>query len=241
MVALEPDGGVLALVGGADPTASRPFDRATQALRQPGSTFKPFVYLAAFEDGYTPDSVAEDEPITVDGWSPKNHTGAYQGEVTLRDSFAQSINTVAVKLAQEVGPWRVVRTARRLGIHSELHERPSIALGTAEVTLLELTSAYAPFANGGEGVTPHIITRVRNGDGKVLYTLKDTSLGQVVAAPYVAEMNDLMNATLVERHRPSGRVAKPSRRRQDRDEPELSRRLVRRLHRLLPGRGLGRQ
>ena len=117
--------------------------------------------------------------------------------MTLRDSFAQSINTVAVKLADDVGRWRVVRTARRLGIHSELHDRPSLALGTAEVTLLELTSAYAPFANGGEGVTPHIITRVRNGDGKVLYSLKSASLGQVVEAPYVAAMNDMMNATLV--------------------------------------------
>ena len=203
VVVLDPQGGVRALIGGRSYRASS-FDRAVKALRQPGSAFKPFVYLAALENGYTPDSVADDEPITVDGWSPKNHTGAYQGEVTLRDSFAQSINTVAVKLAQDVGPWRVVRTARRLGIHSELHERPSIALGTAEVTLLELTAAYAPFANGGEGVTPHIITKVRNGDGKVLYTLKDASLGQVVAAPYVAAMNDMMNATLV---RGTGRQA----------------------------------
>ena len=203
VVVLDPQGGVKALIGGRSYRASS-FDRAVKALRQPGSAFKPFVYLAALENGYTPDSVAEDEPITVEGWSPKNHTGAYQGEVTLRDSFAQSINTVAVKLAEDVGRWRVVRTARRLGIHSELHDRPSIALGTAEVTLLELTSAYAPFANGGEGVTPHIITKVRNGDGKVLYTLKSASLGQVVAAPYVAEMNDMMNATLV---RGTGRQA----------------------------------
>jgi penicillin-binding protein 1A len=196
VVVLDPQGGVKALIGGRSYRAS-PFDRAVKALRQPGSAFKTFVYLAALENGYTPDSVADDEPITVDGWSPKNHTGTYQGEVTLRDSFAQSINTVAVKLAADVGRWRVVRTARRLGIHSELHDRPSIALGTAEVTLLDLTSAYAPFANGGEGVIPRIITRVRNGDGKVLYTLKGASLGQVVAAPYVAAMNDMMNATLI--------------------------------------------
>ncbi|MGD0531032.1 MAG: PBP1A family penicillin-binding protein [Methyloceanibacter sp.] len=196
VVVLDPQGGVKALIGGRSYRAS-PFDRAVKALRQPGSAFKPFVYLAALESGYTPDSIADDAPITIDGWSPQNHTGTYQGEVTLRDSFAQSINTVAVKLADDVGRWRVVRTARRLGIHSELHDRPSLALGTAEVTLLELTSAYAPFANGGEGVTPHIITRVRNGDGKVLYSLKSASLGQVVEAPYVAAMNDMMNATLV--------------------------------------------
>jgi penicillin-binding protein 1A len=196
VVVLDPQGGVKALIGGRSYRAS-PFDRAVKALRQPGSAFKPFVYLAALESGYTPDSIADDAPITIDGWSPQNHTGTYQGELTLRDSFAQSINTVAVKLADDVGRWRVVRTARRLGIHSELHDRPSLALGTAEVTLLELTSAYAPFANGGEGVTPHIITRVRNGDGKVLYSLKSASLGQVVEAPYVAAMNDMMNATLV--------------------------------------------
>jgi penicillin-binding protein 1A len=196
VVVLDPQGGVKALIGGRSYRAS-PFDRAVKGLRQPGSAFKPFVYLAALESGYTPDSVAEDEPITVDGWSPKNHTSTYQGAVTLRDSFAQSINTVAVKLADDVGRGRVIQTAQRLGIHSELHDRPSMALGTAEVTLLELSGAYAPFANGGEGVTPHIITRVRNGDGKVLYQLKSASLGQVVAAPYVAAMNDMMNATLV--------------------------------------------
>jgi penicillin-binding protein 1A len=196
VVVLDPQGGIKALIGGRSYRAS-PFDRAVKALRQPGSAFKAFVYLAALESGYTPDSIAEDEPITIEGWSPKNHTGTYQGAITLRDSFAQSVNTVAVRLADDVGRWRVLRTAHRLGIHSELHDRPSIALGTAEVTLLELTSAYAPFANGGEGVTPHIVTRVRNGDGKVLYELNSESLGQVVAAPYVSAMNDMMNATLV--------------------------------------------
>jgi len=195
VVVLDTEGGIKALIGGRSYRAS-PFDRAVKSLRQPGSAFKPFVYLAALESGYTPDSIADDEPIVVDHWSPKNHTGTYQGAVTLRDSFAQSINTVAVKLAANVGPWRVVRTAERLGIHSKLHEQPSMALGTGEVTLLELTAAYVPFANGGEGVMPHIVTRVRNGDGKVLYELKTGSLGRVVAAHHVAAMNDLMRATV---------------------------------------------
>jgi penicillin-binding protein 1A len=195
VVVLDTAGGIKALIGGRSYRAS-PFDRAVKSLRQPGSAFKPFVYLAALESGYTPDSIADDEPIVVDHWSPKNHTGTYQGAVTLRDSFAQSINTVAVKLAANVGPWRVVRTAERLGIHSKLHEQPSMALGTGEVTLLELTAAYVPFANGGEGVMPHIVTRVRNGDGKVLYELKTRSLGRVVAAQHVAAMNDLMRATV---------------------------------------------
>ncbi|HEX9440350.1 MAG TPA: PBP1A family penicillin-binding protein, partial [Roseiflexaceae bacterium] len=196
VVVLDPMGGVKALVGGRSYSAS-PFDRALKALRQPGSAFKPFVYLTALESGYTPDSLANDGPTTVAGWSPKNYTGGYRGEVTLRDSLAESINTVAVRLAAEVGPWNVVRTARRLGIQSKLHDRPSIALGTAEVTLLELTGAYTPFANGGQGVLPHIVTRVRNGDGKVLYERQRSTSGQVVALPYVAAMNDMLNATVV--------------------------------------------
>jgi penicillin-binding protein 1A len=196
VVVLDPLGGVKALVGGRSYSTS-PFDRALKALRQPGSAFKPFVYLAALESGYTPDSVAYDGPTTVAGWSPRNYTGLYQGEISLRDALAQSINTVAARLAAEVGPWRVVRTARRLGIHSKLHDSPSIALGTAEVTLLELVGAYAPFANGGQGVLPHIITRVRSGDGKVLYERRRSTTGQVVALHFVGAMNDMMNATVV--------------------------------------------
>ena len=196
VVVLDPFGGVKALVGGRSYSTS-PFDRALKALRQPGSAFKPFVYLAALESGYRPDSMAYDGPTTIAGWSPRNYSGIYQGEVSMRDSISQSINTVAVRLAAEVGPWKVVRTARRLGIHSKLHDRPSIALGTAEVTLLELAGAYAPFANGGQGVLPHIITRVRNGDGKVLYERQRSTTGQVVALPYVGAMNDMLNATVV--------------------------------------------
>jgi penicillin-binding protein 1A len=195
VVVLDPMGGVKALVGGRLYSTS-PFDRALKALRQPGSAFKPFVYLAALESGYSPDSVAYDGPTTVAGWSPRNYTGVYQGEISLRDALAQSVNTIAARLAAEVGPWRVVRAARRLGIHSKLHDSPSIALGTAEVTLLELTGAYAPFANGGQGVLPHIITKVRNGDGKVLYERQRSTFGQVVALQYVAAMNDMMNAVV---------------------------------------------
>ncbi len=195
VVVLDPTGGVKALVGGRSYSTS-PFDRALKSLRQPGSAFKPFVFLAAIESGYSPDSRAYDGPTTVAGWSPRNYTGVYQGEISLRDALAQSINTVAAQLAAEVGPWRVVRTARRLGIQSRLHNNPSIALGTAEVTLLELTGAYTPFANGGQGVLPHIITRVRNGDGKVLYERQRSTIGQVVALQYVAAMNDMMNAVV---------------------------------------------
>jgi penicillin-binding protein 1A len=203
IVMLDPLGAVRALIGGRSYQQS-PFDRAVRALRQPGSAFKPFVYLAALESGYTPDSIEEDAPVTIDRWSPKNHSGGYRGAMSLRDSFALSVNTVAAKLADDVGRWKVVRTARRLGIRSELHEQPSIALGTAEVTLIELTAAYAPFANGGEGVMTYGILRIRDGDGKVLYARKPASRGQVVAQPYVAAMNDMMRATLT---RGTGRSA----------------------------------
>ena len=196
VVVLDPFGAVKALVGGRS-YASSPFDRALKALRQPGSAFKPFVYLAAMESGYRPDSIAYDGPTTIAGWSPRNYTGTYQGEVTLRDSLAHSLNTVAARLTADVGAWKVVRAARRLGIQSTLHENPSIALGTAEVTLIELTSAYAPFANGGHGVLPHLITRVRDGEGKVLYQRRRSTTGQVVALGYVGAMNDMLNATIV--------------------------------------------
>src|SRR5262249_53556713 len=150
--------------------------------RQPGSAFKPFVYLAALESGYSPDSIAYDAPITIGGWSPRNYNGKYLGRISLRDGLAHSVNTVAARLTVAVGPARVVSTAERLGIHSPLHDQPSIALGTSEVTLLELTGAYAPFANGGLGVLPHIIARVRDSEGRVLYERKRLVTGQVVAA-----------------------------------------------------------
>ena len=196
VVVLDPYGAVKALVGGRSYAAS-PFDRALKALRQPGSAFKPFVYLAALESGYRPDSMAYDGPTTIAGWSPRNYTGTYQGEVTLREGMAHSLNTVAARLTSDVGAWKVVRAARRLGIQSQLHDNPSIALGTAEVTLLELTSAYAPFANGGHGVLPHLITRVSSGEGKVLYQRRRSTTGQVVALGYVGAMNDMLNATIV--------------------------------------------
>ena len=175
------------------------------------------------------------------GWSPRNYTGVYQGEINLRDALAQSINTVAARLTAEVGPWRVVRTARRLGIHSRLHDRPSIALGTAEVTLLELTGAYTPFANGGQGVLPHIVTRVRNGDGKLLYERQRSTTEQVVALHYVGAMNDMMSATVMRGTGKKAAIDGQHGGRQDRHDAELPRRLVHRLHRPLCRRRVDRQ
>src|SRR6185312_4604518 len=145
LVAVDADGAVRALVGGADYTQSQ-FNRAVTARRQPGSTFKPFVYMAAMEKGFTPDTIADDAPININGWQPNDADNKFMGKITLREALAFSRNTVAAQLAVNVGPDKVVEVAQRMGISSPLMAVPAIALGTQEVSLLELTSAYAPFA-----------------------------------------------------------------------------------------------
>jgi penicillin-binding protein 1A len=196
VVALDPDGAVKALVGGRNYADSQ-FNRAVSAKRQPGSAFKPFVYLAALEKGLTPDTVREDAPISVKGWNPENYSREYFGPVTLTKALSLSLNTVAVRLGLEVGPRTVVRVAHRLGITSDLEPNASIALGTSEVTPLELVAAYAAFANGGIGVQPHVIAHVRTANGKLLYTRKNASFGRVIDPQYVAMMNDMMQETLL--------------------------------------------
>ena len=196
LVALDPSGAVKAMVGGRNYADSQ-FNRAVAAKRQPGSSFKPFVYLAALEKGLTPDTVREDAPISIKGWNPENYSREYFGPVTLTKALSLSLNTVAVRLGLEVGPKAVVRTAHRLGIVSELEPNASIALGTSEVSPLEMVTAYAAFANGGIGVQPHVIAKVRTADGKLLYTRKNASFGRVIDPQYVAMMNDMMQETLL--------------------------------------------
>ncbi|BBU61589.1 penicillin-binding protein [Methylosinus sp. C49] len=195
LVALDPNGAIRALVGGRNYAESQ-FDRAVSAKRQPGSAFKPFVYLAGLEHGLTPDTVREDGPINVKGWQPENYSREYFGPVTLTKALALSLNTVAVRVGLEVGPKTVVKTAHRLGVASELQPNASISLGTSEVTPLELVTAYAPFANGGVGVQPHIIVKVRTAGGKQLYFRKGSSNGRVIEPQYVAMMNTMMEETL---------------------------------------------
>jgi penicillin-binding protein 1A len=196
LVAMTPDGIVRALVGGKSYAESQ-FDRAIAAKRQPGSAFKPFVYLTALEHGLTPDTVREDGPITVKGWKPENYEHEYMGPVTLTQALANSLNTVSVRLTLEFGPAAVIRTAYRLGISSPLEPNASIALGTSEVSPLELVSAYAPFANGGFAISPHVIERVRSADGKTLYARATQTLGRIVDTRYVAMMNSMLHETLV--------------------------------------------
>jgi penicillin-binding protein 1A len=196
LVAMTPDGVVRALVGGRNYAESQ-FNRAIAARRQPGSAFKPFVYLTALEHGLTPDTVREDKPISVQGWRPENFEHEYLGPVTLTQALANSLNTVSVRLTMEVGPAAVVRTAYRLGIESKLEPNASIALGTSEVSVIELVSAYATFANGGLAVAPHVVERIRSNDGKTLYTRATQALGRIVDARTIGMMNTMMRETLV--------------------------------------------
>ncbi|WP_349369203.1 PBP1A family penicillin-binding protein [Salinarimonas sp.] len=195
VVSMRPDGAIVALVGGRDYAASQ-FNRATQARRQPGSAFKPFVYLAALEAGLTPDTIRVDQPVRIGNWEPENYSRDFRGPVPLREALALSLNTIAAQLAAEVGPREVVRTAQRLGVASPMESNASIALGTSEVTPLELTGAYAAFANGGEGVIPYVISEIHSADGPILYRRGAVGLGRVVEPRHVAMMNAMMRETL---------------------------------------------
>jgi penicillin-binding protein 1A len=190
-VVLDMRGAVLAMVGGKSYIRSQ-FNRAVKARRQPGSSFKPFVYLTALNQGMTPDTVQIDEPVRIGDWEPENYKRQYLGRVTLKKALALSLNTVAAKLAVEVGPENVVTTAHRLGINSELVPNASIALGTSEVTLLEMTSAFAPFANGGSAVVPYVVTRIISRDGKIIYERQGDGLGLVVDSWSLGAMNSML-------------------------------------------------
>ncbi len=194
LVAMTLDGAVVAMVGGRNYRESQ-FNRATQAKRQPGSAFKLFVYLAALDAGFRPDSLAVDEPIEVDGWKPRNASGEFRGQVTLRTAFAESINTVAVKLTEHIGREKVIGVARVLGITSNLQPTPSLALGSFETTLLELTGAYAAIAADVKRVEPYVIREIR-GRGRTLYEYRSPAGGDRGTIPWKrdAMVNMLMAA-----------------------------------------------
>ena len=195
IVAMTPDGSVRAMVGGRSYAQSQ-FNRAVQALRQPGSAFKPFVYLTAMERGLTPDTVRVDRPVTYGTWSPSNYTDKFAGSMTLAKAMSTSVNTIAVQIAQEVGIRNVVRTAQRLGIQQTLPANLSLALGTCDVNLLELTAAYATFANGGYGVLPHGIEQVHTRDGDEIYRRQGSGLGRVMDEKSMGEMNYMLQGVM---------------------------------------------
>ena len=194
LVSIDRDGAVRAMVGGTDYVSSI-YNRATQAVRQPGSAWKLFVYLAALEAGHKVEDKVVDEPVAINGWSPRNSSGANRGEMTLRTAFAYSVNTVAAKLGQEVGFGTVADMARRFGITTPIDTHPAMVLGTSDVRLIDMTRAFASVANKGVAVTPYGITKV-TAQGETIYQQKvDTS--QVLVAPYVAaQMTDLLQTAV---------------------------------------------
>jgi penicillin-binding protein 1A len=196
LVSIDPDGAVRAMVGGRSYADSQ-FNRATDAMRQPGSSFKPFVYLAALESGrWTPDSLVDDAPITIQTpqgpWSPNDYESDYKGRVTLREALADSLNTAAVRISQDVGPDKVAEAAQRLGITSPLQPIPSIALGTQLVSPLEMTGAYLAFARNGTTVPYYTVVKVMTKSGKVLYQYQAPEPRRVIDPQIATEMTNLM-------------------------------------------------
>jgi penicillin-binding protein 1A len=197
VIVMKPDGAIAALVGGRDYDVSV-FNRATQAKRQPGSAFKPFVYLAAIESGISPWETRSDSEVDIDGWQPTNYGGREWGTITLASALAHSVNTITASLGQEVGIDHVVESAQRLGIKSPLEPNASLALGTSEVTPLELTTAYAAFANGGVRVYPYMVTEVQDNAGHVLYHRQPPPADRVIASHVDRDMVAMLYGVVTE-------------------------------------------
>jgi len=195
IVAVDGLGRVRAMVGGTNYTAA-PYNRAVSAHRQAGSAWKPFVYLTALEAGRTPDTPVVDEPVTINGWSPRNYEEGFLGPISLETALAKSINTVAARLADEVGRPNVAATAHRVGIVSVVNTDPAMALGTTLVTPLEMTQAYAAFANGGNRVQAYGLERIRAG-GQVIYQHRAVAPVPAIGNPPLEELHQMMRQVLV--------------------------------------------
>ncbi|HEY5211297.1 MAG TPA: PBP1A family penicillin-binding protein [Stellaceae bacterium] len=204
LVAMTPDGAIRAMVGGRDYNGSQ-FNRATQALRQPGSAFKSIVYAAALEHGLNPNQHFNDHRIRIGKWEPRNFENEYRGDVSVADAVAFSINTVAAQVIQRTGVGNVIAMARKLGITTDLQHDASLALGTNEVTLIELTAAYASFASGGMGAWPYGIVDIKDSSGAEVYRRGGSGPGQVLPAETAGEMNRLLAGVI---DRGTGRAAR---------------------------------
>ena len=209
LLAMTPDGAVVAMVGGRNYATSQ-FNRVTQARRQPGSAFKPVVYLAGLEAGLRPDTVMQDKPLTIGTWSPRNYSNKYAGAVTLSAALARSINTVAVKVWRHAGARAVARAARRLGIESRIAPHPSSALGASEVTLLELTAAYATIANGGQVPLPHAILEIRDKAGEVLYRRSGSGFASLADGAHLDQLGAMLQAVITEGTGKRAKLDRPS-------------------------------
>ena len=208
LVSIDRDVAVRALVGGKDYVSSI-YDRATQAERQPGSAFKLFVYLSALESGMKPTDTIVDEPVTINGWSPRNSERTNLGPVTLREAFSRSINTVSAKIGAQVGFSTIADMARRFGITTPISTYPAMVLGSSDVRLIEMTRAFASVANNGVAVTPYGIRRVVTADGRLLYQ-RDSDEGRVLVAPWVAaEMTDLLQSAVLSGTGRAAQIGRP--------------------------------
>ncbi|MDP7100625.1 MAG: transglycosylase domain-containing protein, partial [Rhodospirillales bacterium] len=195
-IVMSPEGAVRAMVGGRNYQKSQ-FNRATQARRQPGSVFKPIVYLTGLENGLLPGSRFKDSALSINGWKPRNYDGKYHGEMSLKEALSRSINTIAVKVSEHVGRGNVVKTAKRLGITAPLTTSPSLALGTSGVSLIEMTGAFAVLANGGHGIWPFGVEQIKNFSGRVLYRRQGGGTGRIVERRYVKAMDDMLGEVIL--------------------------------------------
>lgn len=209
LIALAHDGAVLAMMGGVSWSRSQ-YNRATQARRQPGSAFKPILYLAGLEAGLAPDDIEIDEPVTIEGWSPANFSGRYEGAMTLGEAFSRSVNSIAVKVWQHAGASAVLETARRLGIESPLADVPSLALGTSGIRLIELAAAYAAIANGGTLTRPYAILEIRTRSGEVLYRPTPAGGPRVIAAKDRDALVAMMERTITTGTGRAARIDRPA-------------------------------
>jgi penicillin-binding protein 1A len=192
---LTPEGAVRVMIGGRNHAESQ-FNRAVRARRQPGSAFKPFIYLAAVENGYAPGTFIDDSPVEIDGWRPTNFGNVYHGTIDLRTALTHSSNMAAIRLMRSVGAERVIEAANRLGVLSARNVGPTLALGTSETTLLEMTTAFAVFANGGLAVVPEVVERIKDDGGHVLFERSKLPGARIVSARAVSAMNDMMNSVV---------------------------------------------
>ena len=208
LVAIDRDGAVRAMVGGRDYVDSI-YNRATQAERQPGSAWKLFVYLAALESGMKPEDVIVDEPVTIDGWTPRNSTRTYAGPVSLREAFSRSINTISAKIGEALGFGTIADMARRFGISGKISTFPSMVLGTSDVRLIDMTKAFAAVQNRGVSVMPYAIRKVVTADGRLLHQHQATE-ERVLVAPWVAaEMTDLLQSAVLSGTGRAAQIGRP--------------------------------